>query len=81
MNIALYRPLEAILSIPGMEKLRDNLPGMKAILARPLSVDCVASVAAAAACGELDSSIQKDAANGSAGHKLDVKEILRAFRH
>ena len=69
------------MSIPGVDKLRENLPGMKAILARPLSVDCVASVATEAASGDLDASIPKDTAEGSAGHILSVKDILKAFRH
>jgi hypothetical protein len=44
------RPLEAVLSVPGMDRLR-SIPGMQAVFARPLAVDCVGAVAAAAALG------------------------------
>lgn len=44
----LGRPLETIFSFPFVKSLRD-LPGMKAILATPISVDCVGAVAAYAA--------------------------------
>jgi hypothetical protein len=72
-----------LLSVPGAEKLRD-LPGMKAVFARPLSVDCVASVAAAAALGDVPLPARtggnKDGAPG-VGHVLSVTDIHQAFRH
>lgn len=46
------RPLAALLSLPGLNRLQD-LPGMKAVLCAPVSVEHVAAVAAAAAMGDL----------------------------
>ena len=39
------RPLEMFLSLPGVSRLQ-NLPGMRAVLARPLDVNSVGRVAA-----------------------------------
>jgi hypothetical protein len=81
------RPLEAILSIPGADKLR-KIPGMQAVLAKPISVDCVAAVAAAAALGVLDDwaihlkpRITADEnEKNNRGIILSIPEITKAFR-
>ena len=66
---------------------------MKAILARPLNVDCVASVAAAAALGELrragsgagqaddaaTAAAQAAAETAAKGNVLSVGDILKAY--
>ena len=39
-------PLEQVLTFPGINQMRNIIPGMRAILARPVSVDKVGSVAA-----------------------------------
>lgn len=46
------KPLAALLSLPGFDRLQD-LPGMRAVLCPPVSVAHVAAVAAAAAMGQL----------------------------
>ena len=43
--IITFRPLETLLSISIFQKLRNTIPGMKAILAIPLPVESVAKVA------------------------------------
>ena len=47
-----YRPMESILSLQGLHKIRNMVPGMKALLAPPVSVETVGLVAAAAAGGK-----------------------------
>jgi hypothetical protein len=82
-----YRPLEAILSIPGADKLRE-LPGMRAVLAKPISVDCVGAVAAAASLGVLDDwainlrsrTAGDDKVRNTRGNILSIPEITKAFR-
>jgi len=44
--------MASILSLQGVNQLRTILPGMKAILAPPISVETVGLVAAAAAAGK-----------------------------
>lgn len=63
----LGKPLQTVLTLPGFSELQ-NLPGMKAVLAPPVSVEDVGTVAAAAAAGALD---------GTDGNILDVPSIIR----
>jgi hypothetical protein len=66
-----------ILGIPGMENLR-NIPGMKAILAQPLSVDCVAEVATLAALGNISPSEENMTFKNIT--ILSIPDIIREFR-
>lgn len=47
------RPLEMVMSVSPVQYLRETLPGMKAILARPVSVEQLAKVGVAAALGDV----------------------------
>lgn len=47
----LGKPLESLFSLPPVRLLRDNVPGMQAVLARPIARDDLARVAVAAATG------------------------------
>lgn len=51
---ALGKPLEMLLTLPPFKLARDNLPGMKALLAPPIARDSLARVAVAAATGGVD---------------------------
>lgn len=47
----LGKPLESLFSLPPVKLLRDHVPGMQAVLARPIARDDLARVAVAAATG------------------------------
>lgn len=51
--IVFGRPLETVFSVAPIRFARDNLPGMKAILAPPVAVENLAKVGVAAAIGDI----------------------------
>eukprot|EP01038_Epipyxis_sp_PR26KG_P015934 gene15934-21622_t len=74
------RPLETILTaIPSstLEYARSSIPGMKAILAPPVSVDVLASVATAAATGKLSfQNKENNDDNNNDSNQTNNKNIL-----
>jgi hypothetical protein len=64
----LCRPLELVCSLPPIQYARENLPGMKAILASPTNLQDLARVAVASAIGDVQVSPDRI---------LTVRDILR----
>ena len=71
LNI-LLRPLEAVFSTAPVSKLRATIPGMQAVLAPPIAVQCLARVAVASALGSID--LQ------TTGNVLKIEDIVRESR-
>ena len=67
----LYRPLEFLLSCSPAKLARDNIPGMKAILAPPIAVETLARTAVSAALGSLSYPVQSD-------RVLSIEDIKKA---
>lgn len=55
------KPMKALLQLPPFPTLRNVVPGFKALLAPPVSVDDVGLVAAAAALGKTQTGVLSEA--------------------
>ena len=71
------RPMAAVLSTPPFSSLQHLLPGMKAVLAPPVSVEHVAAVAASAALGNLAEAPASSILNVDLISKLGKKLLER----
>ena len=71
--------MEAILNVPGLNKLRD-LPFMRAVLTPPVSLESVSLVAVATAIGLYpDPKVNNDKYNGDQGiiSAVDISSLAR----